>query len=130
MAHYSFPKWTETNIPPGPYFRNYRPNWNNLDKQAQSVLPQTNITGLQTRRKPSTYWGNYQYMSSNGKYFNDWHSANMYQQLINAGYCPGAIDKLIASQNPDFHFGISQLNNSMGNGYTNNRRGYSKSISG
>lgn len=124
----SIPKWSETNIPPGPYFRNYRPNWNNLDKQAVAVLPNININGLQTRRRPSSYWGNYQYMSSNGKYFNDWHSANLYQQLINAGYCPHQIEKIINTQEVDLNFGINQLNNSMGNGYVNNRKNNVKGI--
>ena len=99
MSNYSFPKWTEVNIPPGPYFRNYRPKWDN-----------------------------YEFKSSSGRYFNNWHDAHMYQQLINAGYLPCQIDKLIGEKNPDFHFGISQLNNSMGNGYTNNRRGYTSGI--
>jgi len=129
MSNYSsFPKWTEVNIPPGPYFRNYRPQWNNLDRQTRSVLPQVDTQGLQARRMPSTYWGNYEFKSSSGRYFNNWHDAHMYQQLINAGYLPCQIDKLIGEKNPDFHFGISQLNNSMGNGYTNNRRGYTSGI--
>ena len=128
MSNYSFPKWTEVNIPPGPYFRNYRPEWNNLDREAKAVLPNVNVSGLQTRRRPSNYWGNYEFMSSNGRYFNNWHDANMYQQLVNAGYNPSQIDKLIAVKNPDLHFGINQLNNSMANGYVNNRRSYVSGI--
>jgi hypothetical protein len=128
MSNYSFPKWTETNIPPGPYFRNYRPKWNNLDRPAKTALPKVNVDGLQTRRMPSTYWGNYEFKASNGRYFNSWYDANMYQQLVNAGYNPKDINKLIGEKNPDFHFGIKHLNNSFGNGYVNNHRGYTKGI--
>lgn len=128
MSYYSFPKWRETNIPPGPYFRNYRNPWNNLDRPVKSVLPELDLNGMEARRMPSNYWGNYEYKSSNGRYFNHWYDAHMYQQLINAGYKPSDIEKIITEKNPDFHFGISHLNNSMGNGYTNNHRGYTKGI--
>lgn len=34
--------------------------------------------------------------------------------------------KIITDKNPDFYFG--HLNNSIGNGYTNNHHGYTKGI--
>lgn len=98
-------KWKLNQNPPHSYYK-----W----KNDLGAYTQDRVTGLWYKRLTSPFTGNYMFMSSNGKQFSDYYTAIQYQNLINYGYCPEAIDQVI-SHEPDYTYDVYSLVRSMHN---------------
>jgi len=71
-------------------------------------------TGIRMKRMSSPFTGNYIYLTTNDRQFDNYYDAFAYQELLNAGYCETAIDQAIPVY-PNFGYDIQSLLRSMTN---------------
>lgn len=83
-------KWKYTNAPPESILEY---------KDDITQFSEDRITGLKTKRISSPFAGNYKYLTTNGRVFNNYYEANSYQVLLNLGYCEKDIDESMDFQN-------------------------------
>lgn len=78
------------------------------------------ITGLMLKRLSSPFAGNYKYLTTNGRLFDNYYEAYTYQSLLNMGYCESDIDESMDFQN-SFTFSIDETNRDFQPFYTSKK---------